>query len=601
MRGRLTYGAAGIAIIVVAIVYWPVIHANFVYSDWLDFHQQSWLRHGDEWKHYIFRDFNTWTNYFRPLGVALLTLQVRLFDLAPGPMHAVSLGIHLINTLLVGLLSWRCRDTAMNERHRTWLPAAVMLLYGLHPVLIEPVAWISCQFDLIVTMFMLSGVLANTCIRGTTTRAVAVATLFFLAACTKESAVSLPLILVVFDWLLFCRRRGEDILSSISTLIRRNWQVYVAMFFAGIVYLGFRHWAIGKIINPFSGSSSSLLERLQEVCFIYLHYWRILIWPMSGMSPIHPLDTTQFNIVSIPSALTDLAAIGIVVAGFYLALRRASTAGCIVVAVTAALLPVLHIASVEFDNSLYHERYAMPALAVTCVMLSRLSLRGPTFNRLQRFGDPLLATVFLFWLAFAIIDIRVTLPLWADNIHLWRWALTEYPDSITAKNNLLSAYIDISDHADAHKLIDRLQEDHVPCSLCMLNAAILAVSENDPARATTALEVVRNSRELLTDKLMLHSYLLTTGRMLVLQGNWDEAENILRATVKMDPLDPQPRLSLAAALAYHGKKEEALEMGKSGLALLPPDERDSAQSVLDRALAAGVEPTRRVHQYPTTK
>ena len=599
MHKRLACSAAGIAIVMIALVYWPVIHADFVWIDWLDFHQQAWLRHGDEWKHYIFRDFNTWTYYFRPLVVAFFTLQVRFFDVAPGPMHAVSLGIHLINTLLVGLLSWRYSDPAMSERRRIWLPAAVMLLYGLHPVLIEPVAWISCQFELIVTMFTLCGVFANIRIQRASIRAIVVATLFFLAACAKESAVSFPLVLVAFDWSLLSKRDAGNMRSTIRTLIRHNWLVYIAIFFTGIVYLGFRHWAVGTIVNPFSGSSSFLLARLQEICFLYLHYWKTLIWPMSGMSPIHPINTGQFNIVSMSSALTDVAAIGLVITGFYLALRRASTAGCIVVAATAALLPVLHITSMEFDSSLYHERYAMTALAVTCVMLPRLSLRMPIFSKLRELGDPLLATVFLFWLAFAVINIRVTLPLWANNVQLWRWALTEYPDSITAKQNLLSAYIDISDLADAHKLVDHLQADHVQCPYCMLNAAALAVFENDPGRAASALEVVRNSRELLTDKLLYHSYLLTTGQMLVLQGHLDDAEYILRTAVNTAPLDPQPRLSLAVTLAHQGKEKEAIEVGKSGIDLLAPDKRDSAQATLDRALAVGTESTQRAIQDPT--
>lgn len=144
MRERLGYSCfvviSAITIALVAIAYWPVVHANFVWDDVVDLHDQAWLRHGDNWKHFIFRDYNYWTNYFRPFGVALLTLQVRLFNDAPGPMHVVSLCIHWINTFLVGLLSWRCLASTTEKAKSKYLVAAPMLFYGLNPVLIEPVA-----------------------------------------------------------------------------------------------------------------------------------------------------------------------------------------------------------------------------------------------------------------------------------------------------------------------------------------------------------------------------------------------------------------------------------------------------------------------------
>ena len=600
MHHKLALSAAGLAIVAIAIVYWPVLHAQFVWADLIDFQQHAWLRQGDEWKHYILRDFNYWTNYFRPLVVAFFTLQVRLFDTSPGPMHAVSLGLHLINTLLVGLLSWRLGNQAAT-RQSPWPPAGIMLFYGLHPVLIESVAWIGCQFDLIVTMLTLCGVLASTSRMGTAARATIVAILFFLAACSKESAVSFPLIVVIFDWLLLSdsaaaggnRRSMRD---AVRLLIHRNWPTYTAMLFAGFAYLGLRHWALGEITNPFSGHTPSVFGRLQEVCFLYLHYWRTMLWPMSGMSPIHLVDTTLFNTASAKSVLTDAAAIGIALTGFYLALRCVSITGCIIVAVTVALLPALHITPLDFDISLYHERYVMTALTVASVMLPRLLLRVSVIERLRRIGRPLLAVICLCWLLVAVFNIRATLPLWANNVNLWRWAHAMYPDSVTAKSNLLSAYIDINDRADANALVDQLQAQHVSCTYCMLNAATLAITERNPARAATALAAVKDSRELLTDKEAFRSYLLLTGQMLTLQGHLDDAEQVLRATISMDPLDPQAQLSLAVVLAHHGKKEQAIEVAKSAMPLIVPGKRDVAQKTLDRALEEGTRSTQLANQ-----
>lgn len=591
-RKRLIWATATAAILVVAIVYWPVVHAQFIWDDLIDFQQHAWLRQGDEWKHYILRDFNYWTNYFRPLVVGFFTLQVRLFHTSPGPMHAVSLALHLIDTLLVGLLSWRLIPKA-NARRPLWLPACAMLFYGLHPALVESVAWIGCQFDQVVTMMTLCGLLVCTTRISRAMRATTLAVLFFLAACSKESAIALPMVVVIFDWLLAFGDRetndgGMPLHKAIRRLLERQWPTYAAMFVAGIAYLGFRHWALGHTTNPFSGQTSSMFARLQEVCFLYLHYWRTIFWPMSGMGPIHPVDASTFGAVSAASLSIDAASLCIAAIGLYLAFRKVSVAGCIISIVTVTLLPVLHIASTNFDSSLYHERYVMTGLAVACALLPRMLMQQQsTLGHRQRLAYPLLAVVGTFWLLVAVLNIRTTLPLWANNINLWRWASAMHPTSVTAKSNLLSAYIDANDYTDGNALIDQLQSDHISCDYCMLNAAALALAEHAPSRAAKALETAKNFPGLATNKEMFRTYLVLTGQMLVQQRHFNDAEAVLRSAIGLDPLNPQARFWLVLTLAHQGEKDQAIEEGKATLRLLAPDDRLDAQKALDRALQEG--------------
>src|SRR5262249_28107404 len=140
-------------------------------------------------------------NYFRPLVVGFLTLEIRAFDAAPGPMHVVSLALHLVNTSLVGILAKHAMQVP-REPGRQILPVAAMLIYGIHPALVEPVVWIGCQFDLFVTMFTLLALIANLRLVRAGSRATLVAGCFFLAACAKESAIALPLVIVVADFIL---------------------------------------------------------------------------------------------------------------------------------------------------------------------------------------------------------------------------------------------------------------------------------------------------------------------------------------------------------------------------------------------------------------
>jgi hypothetical protein len=579
MQNRLTYSIPAVVLFVIAFVYWPVVHASFVLDDVIDFVDMKWLSHGDDWKHYIFRDFNYWTNYFRPLVLALYTLQVHLFNNAPGPMHAVSLGMHLINTLMVGLLAWRCSASLQNHVKRTVLFATSMLFYGLHPVLVEPVTWIGCQFDLAATMFMLLGLLANTHIQSRHSRALTIGFLFFLAACSKESAISLPLMLAVFDWKLLSDPRQNGWSKAVTSFAQRNGLTYVAIVLFGIVYLAFRRWGLGQFVHPVEGETLSGLGHFQEVCYLYLRYWAMLFWPTYGMNPIHEYDTQQFLQISPASLLIDVTAIATVTGGFYLAIKRSSPIACIIAMVTCGLLPVLHIVSTSFEPSLYHERYVMTSLAGLCAMipLVRLPFLAHSYAKLARTATGIAGCL---WLIFAMIGVHATVPLWSNSVNLWRWILAENPKSIDAKNNLLIAYIDDKDNVGAHKLIEKLLSEHTPCANCMLNAAILAVNENTPTLAAQALNEAKKLPQVATDPAMFQRYLIITGQTLILQDKLEDAESVLRTASDQNPLDPKAKLELARVLALQGKAAQAQQVGESAIQLLPPENREQIRRAL---------------------
>jgi len=590
MRKLSTCGLAALVLIAIALIYWPAIHGKFVWIDVPDFAQMAWLRQGDAWKHYIFKDFNNWVNYFRPLVVGLLTLQLRLFNVTPGPMHVVSITIHLINTLLVGLLARQSSQTAMRDikQQTLWL-IVPMLLYGLHPVLIESVAWISCQFDLIVTLFILLGLLANTCIKHASWRAIAVAACFFLAACTKESAATFPLTLAVFDWARQPWEPKDNLLSRVRIFIAQNWQVYLALLVAGIAYLAFRYWALGQLVGAGSDGTLSAFSRLQEVSFTYLHYWGMLFWPMHGMSPIHDYSAQRFLAVTPISLLIDAAAVGIVASNLYLAIRRASPVACVVLAMTVTLLPVLHIAATPFAPSLYHERYVITSLAIMCAMLPLIRL--PTsIKALQiKLLGPVAIIIGCFWLLLSIIDIRMTVPLWSNDIALWRWALVMDPDSISAKSSLLNAYINGGDYKDAQKLSNQILAEHTPCTTCMLGAAMLALNENNPARAQQALDILKNTKGIALDRQIFGIYLTLNGQVLKMQGKLDDSEATLRQAMVVAPFDAEPPMALAVTLARMGKESESRVYAAQSIAMFPPGQRDTMRRKVDIAIAVNLE------------
>jgi len=557
----------------IAGVYWPVHLGGFIWDDDLCFHEAGWLR-SDAWIHYLFRDFCDWTTYFRPLSVLVLAAQVRWFDAAPGAMHLVSLALHLGNTALVGALARRIAPAA------PWHYAIfAALLYGLHPALIEPVYWVGCQYEMLVTLFVLLGLYTNARMHGAWARALLVAGCFFLAACAKESAAVFPLLLVIFDYALSASDN-----NPIRTLVQRQWRTYLCVLLAGLFYLSLRQWALGGL--PYAGTEAmALTARIEKIGMAYISYWKLLVWPMAGLGPVHPLDSTLLHIGGAEAiAATVFTLVTLLGALLALFLRRAI--GALILAVGVALLPVLHVIPIAFNESLYHERYAMTALAVACALLPMTIAEAPRW-RLARTIGPVLGIA---WLALAVIQIRTTLPLWMDELKLWQWAAREYPDSLVVKQHLLAKYVERGDLPHAHALADSLMADKAPCPVCMLSIAYLALGDGDAARAAAALEHIKTGPKLPSDPLFLQEFVVATGGLLELQHQPEAAESAYRDAMSMNPLNPQPSKNLALLLAREGKSSEARAIADSASSMLAADQREAWRRSFEQAAAAAPTP-----------
>ena len=300
-------------------------------------------------------------------------------------------------------------------------------------------------------------------------------------------------------------------------------------------------------------------------------------------SPLHEGDVQRFTTPDYSLLAIDPIALTILLVGFYLFLRR-KPLGWLITAVSG-LLPVLHIIPVAFDGSLYHERYAMTATAILGVLLPKVIDRdfcsAPTTLSRASLITSLVATG---WLVLAVINIRITLPLWSDETKLWLWVLREHPDSVTAKDHLLSTYIENHD-SRARKLADSLVAENAPCPNCMVNAASLAAAQlailaawNRPSKKAGNMPTLRNQPR------QLQGFILATGQLRELQGNPAGAEEAYRDAITMEPLDPGAQMTLALICAP-GRVAEAVEAEQRALSLFAPDERNRRRQEFEHTLA----------------
>ncbi len=110
--------------------------------------------------------------------------------------HIVNLLLHIINTLLVFIFV-----LALNKQ-KLWMAFIVALLFGIHPLHVESVAWVSERKDLLYSMFFISGMIVysryleqrNFILLG------GVFVFFVLSLLSKPAAVIFPVVLLSIDF-----------------------------------------------------------------------------------------------------------------------------------------------------------------------------------------------------------------------------------------------------------------------------------------------------------------------------------------------------------------------------------------------------------------
>jgi len=168
----------------------PQIVDNPLIRSW---HTLSRVFVSDLWYHTARRQV-----YYRPLFVAWSILNYAAVGLRPWGWHLGAILLHLGATLAV---FWLARRLGLEY----WTAALATLIFALHPIHIECVAWISAASDSMVTMFaaLAFGAFLNArAPDGTRKSAWRVASLALLACAllAKEMAISFAALVGIYVW-----------------------------------------------------------------------------------------------------------------------------------------------------------------------------------------------------------------------------------------------------------------------------------------------------------------------------------------------------------------------------------------------------------------
>jgi len=187
--------------------------------------------------------------YFRPFSTTVFFLIAKVFGLEPAPFHLFNVLIHLANGLLIYFIIKRMYAT---HPAGMWLGFIAATVFLIHPVAVEPVAWISGRATVLSTFLILVSFSLHLRVERNFRdwRLWAAAFSYLLSLLTYELAALMPLAFAYWDL-------DQDPEQSLRKALRRcygRWLIYAIVL---LLYVSYR---VGRgLAAPESGYEGGYL------------------------------------------------------------------------------------------------------------------------------------------------------------------------------------------------------------------------------------------------------------------------------------------------------------------------------------------------------
>lgn len=563
---RNDWFVAGAVAVVTVVAFAPALRCGFLnFDDNYYVTTNTAVLNGLSWKSIAWAFTTFYQANWHPLAWLSLELDGTLWGNNP-------LGYHLTNVLLhaasAGLLFLALR--ALTGAFGRSL--AVALLFAVHPLRAESVAWVSERKDVLSIFF---GILAlrvyASYVRGPALgRYIWIVVLFALSLLSKPTLVTLPFLLLVLDWWPLCRWRAQ----GKWPLVREKMPLF-ALTAASCVMSVVSQAALGAVLSK---ETIPLGIRLGNAVVAYYAYMAKTIWP-SRLAPLYPHPALMPT--GLDSAELLLAALVLIAAtAGAIALRRRAPyllAGWLWYLGT--LVPVLGL--VQVGGQAYADRYSyfpqVGLLLAACWGVADLLHARPRAALLSAAA----ATVLLAGLNWKQIS------YWHDSITLWEHdieivgeshiALFNCGDALREQNRLQeaaarfrSAIVWNSTSVEAHFQLGRVLQSLDQLDEAQRQFEIVADMEPERADAHNRLgdlyfrqrkldESARQYESLLQIDPNDSRTLCNLGMVEMARNHLDSAARYYRQALESTPDSPEAHNGLGLILTRQGKVDEAIE------------------------------------------
>ena len=413
----------GLAIILglTILVYLPVFNAGFAYDD-VNYIQKNGLIRSINLER-IFTE-NVMGNY-HPLTMLVFSIEYQFFGLDATGYHIVNLLLHLVNILLVFyFILLLC--------NKPWVALIAALLFGIHPLHVESVAWISELKDLLYTSFFLGTLIFYLkYLNDTKTKYYFVALLLFIfSLLSKGMAASLPVVLLLIDY--FKRRKiaGRVIVEKIPFFL-------LAIIFGTVAVFAQQ---LSDAVQD--ASIYTFFQRMVFACYGFITYlWKLILpFKQSAFYP-YPIKAGPLPVYYYlyPILVIVLAALIIYSRKFTNKIFFSIAFFTITIFLVLQLLPV--------GDAIMADRYSY----IPSIGLFYLAGEGLYWLWNKKYRTPAIAITALFALLFCILTFQRN-GVWKNDQTLFSDVIAKYPTVALAYNNRGSFFWDQKNYDEA--LID---------------------------------------------------------------------------------------------------------------------------------------------------
>ena len=535
----------------VAAVYWPVLSARALSFDDDAFVTRNPLVTHPGWSSTgrFFREVlnpSTVKGYYLPLSMTSLML-----DYAAGGrpndlrvFHRTSLALHVLSTVLIVLILYRLFGAL--------LPAAfVGLLFGLHPLTVEPVAWVGERKTLLASFFAFACLLCylQYCQWRSRRWLAGSVGLFVLALLSKPTVTPLPLLLVLLDWWPLRRLRVRSVVEK--------WPFFFLSLSSGVItVLSHQRTAGLPSLTP-----ADLVQWPVRACYLLGFYLRKVVWPTNLSCVYQP---PQPFVVSNPVVLLSVLSVCALTALVVLWTRR--TRGPVTgwAFFVLALSPTLGL--VGYSWVIASDKYVyFPAMGILMVLASALAVAWNSRLAAGPARRALILLPVLLILAAEARGARATLHNWADSLTLFRNMQRIAPDAAPVYNQLGIVLADSGANEEAVRHWRRALELEPDYGDAHYNYGVALARQG---RIGEAIQHFEKARQRNPDDPNLA---FVIGMSLRLTGKLDEAASMFRLALRANPDDLQALDQLGSVLAIQRHPAEAVEQFRRALALNPTD------------------------------
>jgi protein O-mannosyl-transferase len=363
-----------------------------------------------------------------PLTILSYAVEYHVAGLDPFVYHATSLILHLGNCLLVFWFIY------LLSAH---LPAAFVtaLLFGLHPLHVESVAWVSERKDVLCTFFYLTALVSYLyyCRAQRLTRYLLSLFLFICALLSKAMAITLPCVLLLCDY--FKHRPWNS---------RVLWEK-VPFFLLTAIFAGVALYAQQTLGGVRNQPSVSLLETAVIAGYGLVFYLGKMIAPFS-LSCLYPYPAAAAGLPVSFYAGAMLALMLLSATAYAARYSRTVSFGVLFFLFTIA--PVLQL--VPIGQAMAADRYTyIPSIGLLYLAAEGFARLRGSYGKSAQKRNRLLIPAAVGICAMLCVLTWQRCRVWKDGVTLWNDVIQKYPGDPISYHNRGLAYKDAGDYERA--------------------------------------------------------------------------------------------------------------------------------------------------------